>query len=55
MVERQKKKKKKEDETRRGSTYVKTAQRRSEKRGKQSAHVHEADGVSVRERGREGG
>lgn len=48
-------KKKKEEKKQRGSTYVKTAQRRSEKQRKQSAHVHEADGVSVRERGREGG
>ena len=49
--------KKREAENQRGSTtYVKTAQRRSERQRKQPAHVHEADGVSVwgRRRG-EGG
>lgn len=38
---------KKVAENQRGSTYVKTAQRHSERQRKQPAHVREADGVSV--------
>lgn len=45
----------KKKEAERESTYVKTAQRCSERQGRQPAHVHEADGVSVWGRRREGG
>lgn len=52
LVEGQKKRKVAEKQ--RGSTYVRTAQRRSERERKQPAHVQEADGVRVREGRREG-
>lgn len=46
LVRRQAERRKTEAEKRRGSAYVKTAQRRLERQRKQPAHVREPDGVS---------